>query len=122
MAENQETITYLGTHWLQVDDTVITIGLNEEGIEAADEISKIDLPGEGEAVETDEICGELETTDGPINIFAPVSGTVLEINPSVVENPELIKDDPYGEGWLIKIEVENTDEINELVNGTSYEH
>lgn len=112
----------MGTQWIQIEDTIVTIGLNEEGVEAADEISAVDLPGEGEGVETDEICGELETSDGPINIFAPVTGKVLEINSSVMENPDLIKEDPYGEGWILKIEAENAEEVNELVNGASYEH
>lgn len=116
-----ETITYMGTQWLLVEDNIITVGVNEDGLESITSIAKADLPQEGESVEGDEICGELETDDGPINIFSPVTGSVIEINSAVVENPALIIDDPYSEGWLFKIEVEDTAEINSLVSGASYE-
>lgn len=121
MISSQETITYMGTQWIQIEDNIITVGINEDGLESIDDIQKIDLPKEGDQVETDEICGELETNDGPVNIFSPVMGSVLETNTAVLENPELIVDDCYGEGWLLKIEANNTEELNELVNGASYE-
>jgi glycine cleavage system H protein len=119
---NGETITYMGTLWLQIENNTVTIGVNEDGLETITSITKVDLPQEGESVEGDEICGELETDDGPFNIFAPVSGQVVEINGAVLENPSLIVDDCYAEGWLLKIEAENADELTHLVTGASYEH
>lgn len=116
-----EPITFMGTLWFQVEDNIITVGVNEDGLEAIASIDKVDLPQEGETVEGEEICGELETDDGPINIFAPVSGVVFEVNTAVVDNPAQIVEDPYTEGWLFKIEVEDTDEVNALILGASTE-
>ena len=116
---SREPINYMGTHWLLVEDNIITVGLNQDSLDDVDDIESVNLPSEGEAFETDEICGELETTDGPINVFAPVAGKVVEVNAAVMDNPELIKEDPSGEGWLFRIEPDSDDELNELVNGSS---
>jgi glycine cleavage system H protein len=115
-------IPYMGHQWITIEGDVITVGVMEEALEEMDTISKIDLPTENDPVEKDEICGELETKDGNLNIYAPVEGTVLEINNAVLDNPELISEDPYGDGWVIKIEAANADDIKELTSGTSYEN
>ena len=111
----------MGTHWIQVDDSIITVGLHEDALETAAEISKIEFPTEGEEFEAEDICAEIETDDGPINVFAPVGGTVLEVNQDLVENPSLLMEDPYSEGWIFKIEASNSDEVEVLVTGRSLE-
>jgi glycine cleavage system H protein len=116
-----ETITFMGTHWILVEDSIITVGLHEDALETAAEISKIDFPTEGEEYEADDICAEVETDDGPINVFAPVSGVILEVNPELVENPGLLMEDPYTEGWIFKIEASNSDEVDTLITGRSLE-
>jgi glycine cleavage system H protein len=117
-----ETLDFMGTCWLSVEDNIVTIGVNEDTIDSIDKIEKVVLPTEGESVETDDICGELETSDGPVNIFAPISGRVVEVNANAAEDPEVIMNDPYEDGWLFRIEADNEDEIAELINGTSSEH
>jgi glycine cleavage system H protein len=114
-------IAYMGHQWVSVEGEVITVGLMEEALAELDAIIKVDLPAENESVEKDEICGELETKDGSLNIYAPVEGTVLEVNAAISDNPELIQEDPYGEGWVIKIEAANPDDIKELTSGTTHE-
>jgi glycine cleavage system H protein len=115
-------IPYMGHQWLSVEGEVITIGVMEEALEELDTINKIDLPSENEPVEKDEICGELETKDGSLNVYAPVEGTVLEVNTAVLDNPELINEDPYGDGWVLKIEAANPEDIKEITTGASYEN
>lgn len=90
--------------WYQEIDGVITIGINEEGLADITEITEIDLPPEHEKVEEDVAIGSIETDDGPLEIFSPVAGTVIEVNSSVLEDPSLIQEDPYEEGWLLRIE------------------
>src|SRR6185369_15815388 len=102
-------IPYMGHQWITVEGGVISVGVMEEALEELDTINKIDLPVENDPVEKDEICGELQTKDGNLNIYAPVEGTVLEINSAVLDNPELISEDPYGDGWIVKIEAANAD-------------
>lgn len=100
---------YMGHLWYNNIDGVITVGLNEEALEDFDEIISFDLPKENENVIEDEVCGSIETSDGPLDIYAPFSGTILEVNSTVVEDPAVLMEDPYEEGWLIKISAEEKD-------------
>lgn len=97
---------FMGYLWYKQEDNVITIGINEDSLEDFDEISSVELPSEGEQVEEEVAFGTVETNDGPLDIYSPVAGTVLEINSQVVEEPGLIQEDPYEEGWLVRLEVE----------------
>jgi glycine cleavage system H protein len=90
--------------WYQEADGIITIGINEEGLADITEITSIDLPPEQEKVEEDVAIGTIETDDGPLDIYSPVEGTVIEVNSQVSEDPSIIHDDPYEEGWLLRIE------------------
>ena len=111
---NKDVLTYMGNHWVVVDSDVVTVGLNDEGVIYADSASNVILPEENSEVEGDEVCGEIETDDGPINLYAPIDGTIIEINSAVVESPDLITEDPYGEGWLFKIEAKDQEALNRL--------
>lgn len=100
--------------WYQEEDGIITIGINEEGLADITEITSVDLPAEQDKVEEDIAIGTIETDDGPLDIYVPVSGTVIEINSSVLEDPAVIQEDPYEEGWLLRIEAaEEVDEDDE---------
>lgn len=96
---------FMGYLWFQKEDNQYTIGVNEEGVEEIEKIRAIDLPAEGEEVEAEVVCGSIETDDGQMDIYSPVSGTIVEINSAVIEDPSLIQEDPY-DGWLFKIESE----------------
>lgn len=111
-------INYMGHLWLSIDGEVITVGVVEDALEDLSQINQIDLPEENDSVEKDEVCGELETADGSLNIYSPVEGTVLEINHAITDSPELINEDPYGDGWVLKIEANNPDDLKELTSGT----
>jgi glycine cleavage system H protein len=102
-----ERRNYMGSMWLQEEDGVITIGINEEALEDFDEISSVDLNPEGEKVEAESVVGTIETSDGPLDIYSPVDGTVLEVNSQIIEDPSIIMEDPYEEGWLLRIESES---------------
>lgn len=97
---------FMGHLWVLSEDGVVTVGLNEEALEDFDEIVSFDLPNENEKVTADEVCASIETSDGPIDIYSPVDGKVIEVNSAIVEDPALLMEDPYGEGWIIKIEGE----------------
>lgn len=115
-------ITYMGYEWIHSDEEgIITIGLNEEGLEEFAEILSVGLPEEEEEVETDNIFGELETDQGPLNLYSPLKGKVIEVNNAVIENPELIQEDCYGDGWLLKIEADRMEDIDRLARASSSE-
>jgi glycine cleavage system H protein len=101
---------FMGYMWVQQEDGIITIGINEDGLEDFEEITSIELPPENEKVEADVVLGTIETDDGPLDIYSPVDGTVVEINNQVLEDPSIIQEDPYEEGWLIRIEPTEADE------------
>jgi glycine cleavage system H protein len=114
MAANDEFQTYMGYQWLQVESHTLTIGVNEEGLSEISEITAVHLPSENEEVVADEICAEVETDEGPLNIYCPVDGKVIEINAAVVENPSLLTEDPFGDGWLIRVEPADPDDLDEM--------
>lgn len=97
--------------WYLEDDGIITIGINEEGLSEITEITSVDLPQEQEKVEEDVAIGTIETDDGPLDIYSPVEGTVIEVNSNVLDEPSVIQDDCYEEGWLLRIEA--TSDIDE---------
>ncbi len=119
MSIKEEFIPYMGYEWLQVEDDTVTIGISEEGLSELSEITAVNLPAENEEVSPDEICGELDTEEGPLNLYCPVEGKVVEINAAVVENPSLIFEDPTGDGWLFKVEAANPEDLEELSQASS---
>lgn len=103
MAEQYKN--FMGSFWFQREDNIYTVGFNEDALETFEKIESLELPTEGEVAEAEVVCGTMETDEGPIDIYAPVSGNVVEINNTVLEDPSLIQDDPY-DAWLFKIESE----------------
>jgi glycine cleavage system H protein len=103
---------FMGYLWYQKEDNVYTIGLTEEALEDFSEIEAIDLPAENDAVEEDVVCGGIDTDQGPLDVYSPVSGTVIEINTAVIEDPTLIQEDPL-DSWLFKIEAGDVDDDEE---------
>lgn len=117
-----DSMTYMGHHWIEIKGDEITVGINEDAINEISDIKKLVLPEQGEEFEADDICGEIETSDGPLNLFVPASGSITEINQSVVDDPDLILADPYDEGWLFKVEAKDQEEIEQLKGGTSFDN
>lgn len=115
----KDLITYMGYEWIMIEDGVITIGINDQGLEEFAELNSANLPAEGDGVITDEVCGELDTDQGPMNLYSPIEGTVLEVNEAVVENPSLIMEDCYGDGWLFKVEAKDADDLDELQSAST---
>ena len=103
--------------WYSEEDGIITIGINDDGLEDITEINTIDLPPEQEKVEADLAFGSVESDDGTIDIQSPFDGTIIEINQQVVDDPAVLMEDPYEEGWLVRIEVageiDDDDEVDD---------
>lgn len=121
MPTSEDFIPYMGYEWLQVEDDTVTIGISDEGLSELTDISAVKLPTENEEVTPDEICGEIETDEGVLNLYCPVEGKVIEINAAVVENPSLIMEDPYGDGWLFRVEPNNAEDLDDLSQASSGE-
>jgi glycine cleavage system H protein len=114
MADAEEFIPFMGYEWIQIENGTVTVGISEDGLNELGEITAINLPSENEDVNPDEICGEIETDEGPMNLYSPVEGKIIEINAAVVENPSLLLEDPYGDGWLFRVEAEDAEDLEDI--------
>lgn len=100
--------------WYKLEEGIITIGINENALEDITEITAIDIPPEQEKVDSDMAFGSLETDDGTLDLMSPFEGTIIEVNTQAVEDPQMVIDDPYEEGWLVRIEVtEDLDDVED---------
>ncbi|WP_018655812.1 glycine cleavage system protein GcvH [Actinomadura flavalba] len=104
---------------LDGEDGVVTVGITAHAADALGEIVFLELQfGEGDQAEAGEPCGEVESTKSVSELFSPVSGEVTAINHAVIDEPKVINDDPYGEGWIFKVRI--TDEPGDLLDSTAY--
>ncbi|KRC49703.1 glycine cleavage system protein H [Leifsonia sp. Root227] len=103
MAAEQD-LKYTAEHeWILVDGDVATVGITAYAAEKLGDVVFVELPEVGSELAEGKVVGEIESTKSVGELFAPVDGTVTEINDAVVDAPELVNSDPFGEGWLVKI-------------------
>ncbi|MET4780929.1 glycine cleavage system protein GcvH [Glaciihabitans sp. UYNi722] len=101
---DEQTVQYTAEHeWVLVDGDIATVGITSYAADKLGDVVFVDLPTVGSTVATGKVVGEIESTKSVGELFAPVDGEVTEINEAVVENPELVNTDPFGEGWLVKV-------------------
>jgi glycine cleavage system H protein len=106
MSSIPNELSYTKEHeWVSSVDQTFTMGITDYAQAALGDIVYVQLPKVGESVIAGKVCGEVESTKSVSDIYAPVSGTIVEINDSLSNSPESINSDPYGAGWLAKIEV-----------------
>ena len=106
--------------WAQVDENIVTIGITEFAQDSLGEIVYVELPEEGQKVTQGEPFGVIESVKAVSDLFAPVSGTVIEINQSLGEDPSVLNDDPINNGWLIRIEMDTEKELAALMRAPDY--
>lgn len=96
--------------WID-SSTPTKVGLSQIAVDALGEVVYVDLPEAGASVTAGEVCGEVESTKSVSEIYSPVSGTIVESNAAVVDNPGLLNEDPYGAAWLFTVEVSEEGEL-----------
>jgi len=103
---NPQELKYTEEHeWLKVDGDSAVVGITAYAAEKLGDVVYVELPKIGAAVVAGTVVGEIESTKSVGELYAPATGTVLDVNDAVVSNPELVNDDPFGNGWLIKISI-----------------
>jgi len=107
--------------WVTAEEAVAIIGITDHAQEQLGEIVYIELPAVGEKVSKDDPFGVVESVKAVSDIYAPVSGTVLEVNEDLAESPEVVNEDPYGDGWLIKVRVSDPADLDDLMDNDEYE-
>jgi glycine cleavage system H protein len=107
--------------WAQVEDNLVSIGITEYAQDSLGEVVYVELPEEGQKVTQGEPFGVVESVKAVSDLYAPISGTVVEVNEAVMESPGSVNDDPYGDGWLIRIEMDSEKELATLMPPGDYE-
>lgn len=107
--------------WVATEESVATVGITDYAQDQLGEIVYIELPAIGDKISKDDPCGVVESVKAVSDIYAPISGTVVEVNEELPESPETVNEDPYGDGWLIKVKVSDAAELDDLMDSAEYE-
>ena len=114
-------IKYTQDHeWLRIDDDHAYIGITEFAQGELGDIVFVDVDTEGESLEKEEVFGSIEAVKTVSDLFMPISGIVVSFNQQLEDKPELINSDPYGDGWIIKIKLSDSSELNSLLDSDAY--
>jgi glycine cleavage system H protein len=114
-------LRYSSDHeWIRVDGTTATIGITEYAQDALGDVVFVEMPDTGRSVAAGESFSEVESTKSVSDIYAPVTGSVSEVNAALESQPELLNSDPYGEGWICRIEISDPAELDGLMDAEAY--
>lgn len=106
--------------WVSIDGNVATIGITDHAQEQLGEVVFVELPGVGDRVERSDPFGVVESTKAVSDVYAPLAGEVNEINDDLTENPEMLNEDPYGDGWMVKIVLTDPEDQEGLMTSAEY--
>jgi glycine cleavage system H protein len=116
-----EELRYTKEHeWIKVNGDEATVGITEFAQRELGDIVYVDVETTGNQLEAGSVFGTVEAVKTVSDLFLPLSGTITELNPKLSSNPELVNTDPYGEGWMIKMKITNSSEVDALLDAASY--
>ena len=119
--EIRENLKYTKDHeWISIDGDIATVGITDFAQSELGDIVYVEVDTIDENLNKDDVFGTVEAVKTVSDLFIPVSGEILEFNESLNDNPELINESPYDEGWIIKMKVEDSDQLSELLDAKSY--
>ena len=122
MSSSPSNCKYTKTHeWFCAQGNVVTVGITKFATEQLADITFVDLPAVGSQVTAGQACGEIESVKATSELFTAVSGEVLEANETLADAPELVNNDPYGQGWMIKIKAADLSELDSLLDAAAYD-
>ena len=121
MSDIPEDLRYTKEHeWVRVKDDIVVVGITDHAQNALTDIVYVELPEIGGQVDAMDEFAAVDSVKSSSPIFSPISGTVIEVNELLEDTPETINDDPYGEGWIVKLQTDEMEQINELLNADDY--
>lgn len=122
MSEIPQDLRYTEEHeWVRPGDDGTVVGITDHAQEQLGDVVYVDLPPDGATVSAGEAFGEVESTKSVSDLFAPISGTVSARNEALEDRPELLNSDPYGEGWLVRIQPDDDQAVDHLLDAAAYE-
>ena len=122
MSEIPNELKYSKDHeWVEINDNIATVGFTLHGAESLGDIVYVDINSIGKTLSQFEKFGEIESVKAVSDLYVPISGKVVEINEELLNSPEFVNEDCYEKGWIIKIEIANMDDLNNLLDSNEYE-
>lgn len=122
MSEIPSDRLYTNSHeWIESDGETVTVGITDHAQESLGDLVFVELPEPGETLTTGDACAVVESVKAASDIYAPVDGDVTAVNDQLAEAPELINDDPYGDGWLMKIRLTDASALDYLLDDDAYQ-
>ncbi len=121
MFEYPEDLKYTNSHeYIRLENNVATVGITAFAIDQLGDIVFLDLPEAGTKVEKGQTFGTIESVKAVEDIYSPVTGTVIEANTTLIDEPENIANDPYGASWLLKVSIEDESELSDTLSASAY--
>jgi len=119
---NPKDLRYDKEHeWVRVEGSTAVVGISDFAQDQLGEVVYVDLPSAGDSVGAGESFGEIESVKSVSELFSPVTGTITEVNEALRDTPETVNEDPYGEGWMIKVEMAEPAQLDGLMSADDYE-
>ncbi len=121
MSDVPAELKYLSTHeWVLIEDDMATVGITDHAQEALGDLVYVELPEVGSSIAAGDSVGVIESVKAASDTYAPISGEVVEINEELEGAPERINGDPYGDGWMYKVKMEDPEEVSDLLDAEAY--
>jgi len=121
MSNVPSELKFLSSHeWVLIEGDIATIGVSDHAQELLGDLVFVELPEEGSSISAGDSVGVIESVKAASDTYAPVSGEVVEINSDLEDSPERINDDPYGDGWMYKVKMEDSAEVSDLLDADAY--
>jgi glycine cleavage system H protein len=117
-----EDCLYTKQHeWIRVNGDIGAVGISDHAQKELGDVVFVELPKVGDTFDTNEPFGNVESVKAVSEVFCPVAGEVVEVNQELVGSPQWVNEDPYGDGWFIKVKISNSEELKDLFNASEYE-
>lgn len=116
-------LRYASSHeWVRLEGEIATVGISDHAQEELTDIVFVELPAMGRTVDAGDPTAVVESVKAASDIYAPISGEVIEVNPDVESDPSLVNTDPYGKGWIFKLKVKDVAHVSKLMDAAAYAH
>ena len=121
MSEVPTELKFLSSHeWVLIEDNVATVGVTDHAQELLGDLVYVELPEQGSSVAAGDSVGVIESVKAASDTYAPVSGEIVEVNEELESAPERINHDPYGDGWMYKVAMDDPEEVGDLLDAEAY--
>jgi glycine cleavage system H protein len=114
-------LRYANSHeWIRLEGEIATVGISDHAQEELTDVVFVELPAVGRAVDAGDPTAVVESVKAASDIYAPVSGEIVEVNPDVEADPSLVNTDPYGKGWIFKLKVKDVEQVSKMMDAAAY--